>query len=710
MRRLGGALGLAGLLLLASCQRIEEGRQTPPPKPANTANAPKTPATNAPPTVLPKPETNAPPVMSPKQAANTPPVMSPKQAANTPPAPVAEKPKEPPKITYSASHDDDIKKIFDLAGQRRWEEAEALASGLVARDPQDAAAQRLWKWVKEQRERQREQALEDKIRTIDSQNSVFNPTVKDLLTEKKDRGLPPRKDVRDMIQKIQSTPYIPESYGKTNYLEGRLFDFESRQGRMNKVLDKEVTIKLENATLESIIFNLGETEGINFVADKSLPAFQQKLSVNMGRVKLGNFLKYVSRNMELQFQVGDDLIWIVDAKNKEKVLEETRFYRLRKGFILPAEFGPPEVVRTDTTQAQIHTVTEVQKMAKFVNDLASTVPAMERAITNFFMGSKYFIDYERNVIVARGTPEQLEVMERIIETFDRPLQQVLIQARFVTVSEAAFLQLGMNWGSGAPASGVQTPTDQTGLAPTTVAPGFAWNWTNVFGVPNLSATLTALNQSGESQTLSAPSLVVVNNLPATISDGQVQYYYEQYTVKAQILQYASSSQLVPDGKPTKITAGASLDVLASIGGDGKTIILALNPRVNSTVTMVPFATISDHDVNGNVSSTFDIKLPTYRTDEMATRVSVRSGGTVVMGGVLERTQVKYIESVPVLGNLPFIGGFFRRRTELDRPRYLLIFVTATVLAETGEYVVPREDEAEQDRSGVREPGAGVFDR
>jgi type II secretory pathway component GspD/PulD (secretin) len=126
--------------------------------------------------------------------------------------------------------------------------------------------------------------------------------------------------------------------------------------------------------------------------------------------------------------------------------------------------------------------------------------------------------------------------------------------------------------------------------------------------------------------------------------------------------------------------------------------------------MVPFATISDHDVNGNVTSTFDIKLPTYRTDDMSTRVSVRSGGTVVMGGVLERTQVKYIESVPVLGNLPILGAFFRRRTELDRPRYLLIFVTATVLAETGEYVVPREDETERDRLGAREAGAGVFDR
>ncbi len=683
-RCLGLLAWLIGALALTSCQRVPED-SPPPPKPAKTVAA--------------KPAV-APPPQSPKQAANTPPPQ---------PAPATEKPKEPPKITYSATHDDEIKQIFTLADERRWEEAEAQASGLVARDPQSPAAQRLWQWIKEQRERQREQAVEDKIRAIDAENSVFNPTLKDLLTEKKDRGLPPRKDVRDVIQKIQSTPYIPASYGKTNYIEGRLFDFESRQGRMAKILDKEVTIKLENATLESIIFNLGETEGINFVADKSLPAFQQKLSVNLGHVKLGDFLKYVARNMDLQFQVGDDLIWIVDAKNKEKVLEETRFYRLRKGFILPAEFGPPEVVRTDTTQGQIHTVTETQKMAKFVNDLAPTMPAIETAITNFFQG-RYQIDREHNVIVARGTPEQLEIMEKIIQAFDQPLQQVLIEARFVTVSQAAFLQLGMNWGTGTPATPSQTPVDQTGLAPTGVAPGFGWTWTNVFGVPNLNATLTALSQSGESQTLSAPRLVVINNLPATISDGQVQYYYEQYTVQSQILQYASSSTLVPSGKPTQITAGSALGVLASIGGDGKTITLALNPRVNSAVTMVPFATITDHDVNGNVSSTFDIKLPTYRTDELATRVSVRSGDTVVMGGVLERTQVKYIESVPVLGSLPIIGGFFRRRTELDNPRYLLIFVTATILSENGEFVVPRVGESGQDENSGRDTSNSVFDR
>jgi type IV pilus assembly protein PilQ len=128
-------------------------------------------------------------------------------------------------------------------------------------------------------------------------------------------------------------------------------------------------------------------------------------------------------------------------------------------------------------------------------------------------------------------------------------------------------------------------------------------------------------------------------------------------------------------------------VLASVGGDGRTIFLALRPRVNSEVKLAPFATITDKDDAGNVVSTFDIKLPEYRTQELATRVAIRSGETVVMGGVLERQQTTYVESVPLLGNLPVIGAAFRRRTQVDRPRYLLVFVTATLLSEDGQYLI-----------------------
>jgi type II secretory pathway component GspD/PulD (secretin) len=102
---------------------------------------------------------------------------------------------------------------------------------------------------------------------------------------------------------------------------------------------------------------------------------------------------------------------------------------------------------------------------------------------------------------------------------------------------------------------------------------------------------------------------------------------------------------------------------------------------------VTYTTVSQFTTAGQPPNTFDIKLPTYRTQDLATRVAVRSGETVVMGGVLERNKTTYVESVPVLGDIPLIGFLFRRRTEQDIPRYLLVFVTATIVKDNGEFLV-----------------------
>ncbi len=636
-------------------------------------------------------------------------------------------PQAPPKVIYSETYDKEIKDIMDLAGQNRWEEAQAKANGLYQQDPKNQILERVHTWVDQQAQAQRAQALEDKIRSVDAKNSAFNPTVKGLLTEQKDRGLPPRKDVRDAVDRIENTPYIPDTYGKTIHEEGPLFDFESEKGRMSKVLEKAVSIHLDNVPLETILVNLSQSSGVNIVADKSLTALKQVLSVNLDNVKLSEFLRYVGRNYELQFQVGDELVWVVDAKDPKRLMEETRFYRLRKGFVLPAAFGAPDSTKTTTTAANgPTTVTEVQKFQKFVNDQAPELPSIERAITNLFMGTKYFIDYEHNLIVARGTPEQLTVMENIIKEFDKPVQQVLIEARFVTVTKPAFLQLGVLWeadrqGKSAGVGNTSVPQDFTGLIsgqnfPSSINPspsavisganpavgiGIQHAFTSVFGVDNLSATISALEQSGESQTLSAPRLTVLNNRPATISDGNVQYYYEEYTVASTVGQYYTVSSWVPSGKPTKITAGAVLNVLASISGDGKSILLALNPIVNTDVQLVKYATLSQYGVGTNIQSSFDIKLPTYRTEELATRVAVKSGQTVVMGGVLERERSTLVESVPVLGDIPILGALFRRRTETDTPRYLLIFVTATIVKDSGEFLV--YDERAHSTNSVARP-------
>ena len=617
--------------------------------------------------------------------------------------PKPEAPSTPP-VKYSKNYDPEIKEIMDLAGKGRWEEAQTKATALREMAPKNAVVERMYGWVTQTGQQRREQALENEIREIDAKNSVFSPTIKSLVTENKDRGLPARKDIRDAVDRIESSPWIPDSYDRTHYEKGPLFDFESTKGRMVKMLDKEVTVHLDNVPLETMLINLSQTAGVNIVADKSLPALKQVLTVNLDKVKLGEFLRYVARNYDLQFQVGDELVWVVDAKDPKKLMEETRFYRLRKGFVLPAEFGSEDVNRTVTTVPNVTTVTETTKVKKFVNDQAPSLPSLERAITNLFTG-KYIIDYERNLVVARGTPEQLDVMEKIIKEFDQPIQQVLIEARFVTISKPAFLQLGVLWQTGRrfpTNSAGNIPQDFTGLVndqnfPSAIAAsgsvtpalgiGIQQVFTNVLGAASLSATISAMEQSGESQTLSAPRLTVLNNRPATISDGQVQYYYEEYTVASTVQQYYTASSIVPSGKPTKITAGAELNVLASISGDGKSILLALNPRVNTQVQLQTYTTVSQFTATGSTANTFDIKLPTYRTQELSTRVAVKSGETVVMGGVLEREKTTFVESVPVLGDIPILGALFRRRTEVDTPRYLLVFVTATIVKDTGEFLV-----------------------
>ena len=611
----------------------------------------------------------------------------------------------PPSVTYSKTYDPEIKEIMGLAGKGNWEEAQAKATALLEMAPKNVVVERVYSWVVQTGQQRREQALENEIREIDAKNSAFNPTIKSLLTENKDRGLSARKDLRDAIDRIESSPWIPDTYGKTLQEKGPLFDFESTKGHMVKMLDKEVTVHLDNVPLETMLINLSQTAGVNIVADKSLPALKQVLSVNLDKVKLGEFLRYVARNYELQFQVGDQLVWVVDAKDPKKLMEETRFYRLRKGFVLPAEFGSEDVNKTVSTTAAGTTVAETTKMKKFVNDQAPILPALERAITNLFTGSKFMIDYERNLVVARGTPEQLDVMEKIIKEFDQPIQQVLIEARFVTISKSAFMQLGVLWQTGQPLTN-GSPLDFTGIVnnqnfPNAISPsgslnpavggGISYIFTNVLGAANLTATISALEQSGESQTLSAPRLTVINNRPATISDGQVQYYYEEYSVSSTVQQYYTASSIYPSGKPTKITAGAELNVLASVSGDGKGILLALNPKVNTQVLLQTYTTVSQVNAAGNQTSSFEIKLPTYRTQEISTRVAVKSGDTVVMGGVLAREKSTYVESVPVLGDIPYIGALFRRRTELDTPRYLLVFVTATIVKDTGEFLV-YEDE------------------
>ena len=598
------------------------------------------------------------------------------------------------RVEFSAAYDKELESIFRLSEKGKWEEAEAEVGLLLQRHPDDTTLLRIGEWVATQKTILRQQAIEDRIRTIDAKQTGMNPSIKDILKDNKSRGLPPRKDIRDALEMLQAEPYVPENFGKKITKRGFLFDARSELGRMSGLLDNTVSIQSDEQTVKDILFDIGGKEGINFVADQGLAPLQQKLTLNLDRVKLGELLGYISRNAGVQFQVGEDLIWVIDGKASKELIEQTRFYRLRKGFMMPAQFGPEETTLVTVKPAKgPTTTTETAKYEMFVNDSIMKRPSIEDAIGRFFKGPDYMIDYERNLIVATGTPAQFEVLERIIEEFDRPIQQVLIEARFITISEASFLDLGFRWASSVAGN---PPQDQTGIGNgalgseegllTRITFQNVFKENSILSNADLSAALTALEQSGESQLLSAPRLTLLNNRPGSINDGQVNYFYEEFTIEETLTERQYSQRLVPKGTPSKITAGVSLEVVASIGGDGQSILIALHPVVNQNVRYVSLKGQTFDEASEGEQNKLEIFLPQWRTQELATRVVVGSGQSVMMGGVLEREQRTIVESVPILGNLPGIGAMFRKRSTVDRPRYLLIFVTATLLDENGSFV------------------------
>ena len=186
----------------------------------------------------------------------------------------------------------------------------------------------------------------------------------------------------------------PQSLGFVKTARG-----QAMANRVAPILDKVVSIHLDNIPLGTLLLNLSQSTGVNIVADKSLAALTNVLvasvggQTNLNNVKLGEFFRYVERNYGLQFQIGDNLVWVVDAKGANNIFaQQTRFFRLAKTFV-------PNVKQRRE---------------------------LEKAIKERFTG-KYTIDYERNLVVATGTTEQLEVMARIIQAIgpvngDEPTQ------------------------------------------------------------------------------------------------------------------------------------------------------------------------------------------------------------------------------------------------------------------------------------------------
>jgi type IV pilus assembly protein PilQ len=72
-------------------------------------------------------------------------------------------------------------------------------------------------------------------------------------------------------------------------------------------------------------------------------------------------------------------------------------------------------------------------------------------------------------------------------------------------------------------------------------------------------------------------------------------------------------------------------------------------------------------------------VPTIDTNKVKTQVLVENGGTVVIGGVYAQTDTFTTNKVPVLGDVPVLGGLFRSTNRTDNKSELLIFISPKIM-------------------------------
>lgn len=130
--------------------------------------------------------------------------------------------------------------------------------------------------------------------------------------------------------------------------------------------------------------------------------------------------------------------------------------------------------------------------------------------------------------------------------------------------------------------------------------------------------------------------------------------------------------------------GPVLDVVPYVLADGYTIQLNLIPTVREFVGYDPQPSIPGV-VSANAVQV-PMVLPVFRVRQVVTLVHVWDGQTVVLGGLISENTQKIKDKVPVLGDLPVFGRFFRSESNISSKKNLLIFVTPTIIDPAGNRV------------------------
>ncbi len=378
-------------------------------------------------------------------------------------------------------------------------------------------------------------------------------------------------------------------------------------------------LEFRDADVKDILRLLGDQEGINILISDD-----------------------VSGNVTASFRgvTFEEILGSVLRMNDLKAVQD--------GSILRVESRAAMVTRGETLSNRLYHLNfaEAAQLAKTVG----------KALTS---DGTVNVDARTNSLLVRDTEDSLLELAGLIEELDRPTPQVMIEARIVEATTNFARQLGIRWGfdysrtgtvNQIDISGTDTGNSLVNLPSTTVYGGIGISYATLSGTFDLDLELTAMEDKGWGKIVSSPKIATLENNEAVIKSG-VKIPVQQVTVQ--------------DGVGTTET-----DFVEAV------LSLRVRPQVTSQGRII-LDIAADRSVPdfGRVVDGF----PTILTREAKTRVMVKDGETVVIGGLLQETEGEDTSRVPIISDIPIIGGLFKSKRKTLDTEELLIFITPKLI-------------------------------
>lgn len=453
------------------------------------------------------------------------------------------------------------------------------------------------------------------------------------------------------------------------------------------------------------------------------------VTLNLRRISMLDAIKYITEVAGLKYRVEDTVVMITPM-NAPIGQIVTRMYPVQPSIIdviINREGSTQTQDRDDFTSIGRINVTKSDVKEFFQN-----------AGVQFPAGASITYNSTISQLIVANTADNLETFERILKQLNVIPYQVEIEARFIEVAQNDLEELGLQWilndnyefATKADGQRMQVNANSSGFtqglrffgqntdngaisAISTV--GKAVNQTMLGGIlsassvltnPEVTVVLQALSQHGGSDLLSAPRVTTRSGVNAQIQVVKEIIYPTEFEVTQPTIQSEGSLVTPPTVTPGEFVTretGVILNVTPTVGPDGYTIDLIMAPEVAELVDWIQYGSeisLTTGVVGARETSTFMFNMPqpVFSSRNVTTSIVIWDGQTVVMGGLIREELTTYKDKVPILGDIPILGWFFRSEGQYSQKMNLLIFVTARLVDPAGRPI---------HRGDTTMPGSGV---